>query len=297
MKERWIILSIILFVTLIIMKNYYIDTDISLYKPKKIEQLQKPNKTWLISFASHDFHIQNQNNLIVSSRLYNGAFDIIIPYQLKHIDPDFYAKNKSILTQKRGGGYWLWKPYFILKTLNQMPENDILLYVDSSGVFKKNIYNLLDLANKHDVVVFPNFHNNRGYMKKIAIDKMMQGDETYLDKIQLDANAILLRNTPNSRAIIAQWLAYCEDPELLTDLKSKDEYLDLKDHRHDQAILTLLYYLKPDKFYLHNHSTYQMGAFEVIRRRNSKVSMLPLTYQSFFGIWTYIKIKFIDRLI
>lgn len=296
MKERLVILSIFLFAYLIIIKNYYIDTDISLYEIKNTKQTQREENVWLISFASHDFHIQNQNNMIISSRLYQGAFDIIIPYQPKDIEPEYYEKHKDILSQRRGAGYWLWKPYFILKTLNMMPENDILLYVDSSGVFRDNVYKLLNLARNHDVVVFPNFHENRSYIKKLAIDKMMNGDESYLDKKQLDANVVLLKNTPQSREVIAEWLKYCEDAELLTDVPSENEYEDFKDHRHDQAILTLLYYLKPENFYLNNYSTYQMGAYEVIRRRNNDVSMLPLTYHSFWGIWTYIKIKFIDRI-
>ena len=31
----------------------------------------------------------------------------------------------------RGGGYWIWKPYIISKMLEQINENDILVYIDA----------------------------------------------------------------------------------------------------------------------------------------------------------------------
>jgi len=35
-------------------------------------------------------------------------------YGPNDIDNEFKKKNIEILSQKRGNGYWLWKPYFIL---------------------------------------------------------------------------------------------------------------------------------------------------------------------------------------
>jgi hypothetical protein len=179
------------------------------------------------------------------------------------------------LEQKRGAGYWLWKPYFILKTLNLMAENDILVYVDASGVFRDGIYDLIELAKQHDIIVFPNFHNNRGYIKRSVIDKI--GSEAYLDKVQLDGSMILLRNNAQTRASVKEWLKYCEDSELLTDIPSSIEYNDFKDHRHDQAILSIMYHKNPEKFYLYDEYPARMKSFIVTRRRN-EFSMIPVTF-------------------
>jgi hypothetical protein len=46
------------------------------------------------------------------------------------IDHCFKQKNKHIL-QQRQHGYWIWKPYIILKKLLEIDENDILCYNDS----------------------------------------------------------------------------------------------------------------------------------------------------------------------
>lgn len=294
MKNKFILLAISLFVALIITKNYYIDTDISLFKPQNHTQLRN-YKVWLVSFASHDIHIQNQNNLLYSSRMHN-EFDVILPYQMKHIDPDYVAKHSDIFSQKRGAGYWLWKPYIILKTLNMMPENDVLLYVDSSGIFMNHIDSLINLIDEHDFVLFPNSHNNRGYVKKIAVDTILNGDRSVLDNKQIDGAILLIRNTPKVRKIIETWQKYCENPELLTDIPMKDEYSDLIDHRHDQALLSILYHKNPQDFYLHETSSYKMGAFYPFRRREPNVSLLGITIDSIWGIFPLIKMKIIDRM-
>ena len=60
---------------------------------------------------------------------------------LKKIYPNSYCKNyqktdldASILNYcnqyKKGYGYWIWKPYLILKSLRQLPIGANLLYVD-----------------------------------------------------------------------------------------------------------------------------------------------------------------------
>ena len=43
----------------------------------------------------------------------------------KDIDPEFYAKNKFILNQPRGAGYWLWKHYIIKDALSRVNDGDI----------------------------------------------------------------------------------------------------------------------------------------------------------------------------
>lgn len=297
MKKYLIILSIFLSICLIIVKYYYFGTDISLYPVKNSNRPYSTEKIWLISYANEGIHIQNQNNLIQSAALYQ-AFDVIIPYQPKHIEPKYFEEHKNILSQKRGGGYWLWKPYFILKTLNMMDENDILLYVDSSGVFRDGIYQLLELAKENNITVFPNFHNNRGMIKKHVIDVLANGDESILDKVQLDGSIILLRNTLDTRNIIAQWLAYCQSPDLLTDSINGDEYSDYSDHRHDQAILSVMYHKNPEKFNLYEAYPARMKSFIVTRRKND-CSMIPITFgnKTKFDWWEGLKYRSLIWLI
>jgi hypothetical protein len=275
-KRNWVGISVFLFICIIILKAHFYNAEVSLFPVKNPNRTYSLNKVWLISYANEGIYKKNQNNLISSASMYQ-AFDFIIPYQPHHIEPEYFEEHKSILTQKRGSGYWLWKPYFISKTLKMMPENDILAYTDSSGVFRDGIYNLIDLAKAHDFVLFPNFHNNRGMIKREVIREINDDDSSVLDKIQLDASIILIKNTAKNREIVEKWLEYCENADLLTDTPSKDEYKDFIDHRHDQAILSAMYHKNPENFYLYDAYPARVQSFIVTRRKN-ECSMLPITF-------------------
>lgn len=296
-KRNWIYVSIFLSVCIIILKFHFYGTDISLYPIKNKNRSYSAQKIWLISYATDGIYKQNQNNFVSSAAIHQ-IFDVIMSYQPHNIESDYYQKHKNILSQKRGGGYWLWKPYFILKTLKTMPEDDILVYGDSSGVFRDGIYNLIDLAKNNNITIFPNFHSNRTMIKRTVIAKMANDDASLLDKIHLDAGLIVLRNTEKTRAIIEEWLHYCEDPELLTDIPSEDEYPDFKDHRHDQAILSIMYHNNPQDFYLHSSYSERLKSFVVTRRKN-QCSMLPITFgdQTKFSWLDGIKYRSITWLI
>jgi hypothetical protein len=297
MNKKLTLLSIFLLISLITLKLYFSGTDLSFYPVKNANKIYSKEKIWLISYASDNIHIQNQSNLVMSANMYQ-VFDVIIPYQPHNIEPEYYKKHQAILSQKRGAGYWLWKPYLILKTLNMMQENDILLYSDSSVVFRDGIYELLALAKKHNVVLFPNFHSNRGYMKKAIIDKISNGDQSLIDKPHLEGTFILLRNNPQTKKFVEEWLKYSEDPELLTDLPSKDEYPDFIDSRHDQSILSAIYYKSPGSYRLYNPYPARMKAM-IVTRRKTQCSLKPITFgnSSEFGWIDRIKYRSIIWLI
>ena len=46
-----------------------------------------------------------------------GAFNLTLSFGPENIPAQFYHENEAILSLARGGGYWLWKPYFILQVL------------------------------------------------------------------------------------------------------------------------------------------------------------------------------------
>ena len=276
-KKFLISASAFFFVCIIILKIYFYNSDVSLYPVKNTNRTYSSQKTWLISYANAGIHIQNQNNLVMSAAMYQ-AFDFIIPYQMHHIEPEYYEKHKEILSLKKGSGYWLWKPYFILKTLKMMPENDVLLYLDSSSVFRDGIYKLLDLAKNNNIVLFPNYHNNRSFIKRAIITEIANNDDSILDKVSIEGNIILLRNNSKTRELIKEWLTYCENHELLTDALSANEYTDFKENRHDQAILSALYHKNPENYYLYADYPARMEAVIVNRRRDDECSMMPITF-------------------
>lgn len=64
-----------------------------------------------------------------------GIFDKIITYEPKDLSHEIM--QSPLMQYQRGGGYWLWKPYVIYKTMENYP-NAIVVYADAGCTINKN---------------------------------------------------------------------------------------------------------------------------------------------------------------
>ena len=83
-------------------------------------------KKYFISYGNELYH----NSLI---RLKEEAeslniFDKVIIYTEEDLPEEI--KNHELSKYNRGGGYWLWKPYFVWLTLSKVQPGDIVIYSD-----------------------------------------------------------------------------------------------------------------------------------------------------------------------
>ena len=176
-----------------------------------------------------------------------GKADRAIIYTPNDIDADFGKENKEILSSSRGNGYWLWKPYFIKKTLEQMNEGDILLYTDAATVCVDSIWKLVKAmeADGQCRMIFSlgKKRIEAAYTKRDAFI-LMDCDEEYISMTpQADASAILLVNNKSNQEFVDDYLEFAKDKRILTDSENemgKENYSEFIMHRHDQSILSLL---------------------------------------------------------
>jgi hypothetical protein len=204
-------------------------------------------KVHLVSYADgKPVYFANQADLVASAA--DRGFDTITSYKRQDLDSDFVAKNHDILSRNRGAGYWLWKPYIILKALMAAAPGDIVMYLDCGVRIRNHLGPLIQLAHQHDLLLFANFHTNREYTKRECLDIMgFRGDDLQFarESLQMDAAFMFTKNTTASVEFVRQWLVACQNARAITDDKCQDpgllpEFADLIDHRHDQAILSLL---------------------------------------------------------
>ena len=205
-------------------------------KPKKI----------LINYANEAF----RESQILNSKtgLEVGGFDKVIEYSPKDIDKKFYEKNKHILTQMRGAGYWLWKPYMILKTLNRkdVKFGDYIFYSDSGAYFIDSIDHLIPLCKKYrqDIIVFSRKNHliERNWVKRDALILMDMDREEVLNSAQVGATFILIKKSKFSVNFFEEFLHYAQDERIITDSPSTlgKEHKGFKENRHDQSIFSLL---------------------------------------------------------
>jgi hypothetical protein len=160
------------------------------------------------------------------------------------------AHGAFIQANPRGAGYWLWKPYIVGQMLATMADGDVLLYadagctLDASKLPRFSEYVHLVSAHPSGVLAFNMAWNlQRFYTKKIVVDEV--GAD--LDIGQIAATAFMMRASPETRALVAEWLALCSkhslidnSPSVAADGTLLPEDPSFREHRHDQAIWSLL---------------------------------------------------------
>lgn len=212
-------------------------------------------KKILISFASSDFKYGNNRFLRSQQNLVDTAkqqFDGYISFLPENIDVEFFNKHKHIFDQKSGFGFFLWKPYIIHKALKHLNENDVLFYVDSGNSIVSNLTPLFEYLKNDNkgIILFDNrdgapagtIWKNSQWTKYDCFKKMNCLDSKYVNGNQVNASYVLLRKNKFVCEFINEFLQYCCDEEILTDLSNRygSNFSDFTWHRWDQSVLSLL---------------------------------------------------------
>lgn len=229
-------------------------------KPQKIYDIQK--NSYFVTFYGgnknyYDMYGQFVNYKEACDRLINQAkstelfdeYKICSDLSLKNDEP-FWSKHGTFIEKnQKGSGYWIWKPYIILKTLSQMRDGDILIYCDAGcEIDKKNkslIEQLFEQTDK-DLIVGSYVGQEWGCEKcwcKKDLVKYVNIDEN--DPImctqQHQATAICFKKCEKVLKLVEEWYSIACEYHLLDDTPSVNEnYTCFREHRHDQSIFSLL---------------------------------------------------------
>lgn len=208
-------------------------------------------KYHFITFATPDFMSYAQEN--VRSALSVGGFDTAKIYTIDDIDNYFRSKNSHILNNKKGSGYWLWKPYIILKKLLEIEEGDVLCYNDSKYLWLKNIREFeTDILTGKNIGLYMNKPNSGKHIEKeyVKFDALVLMNITIANNFrnyvmntnQVWAGFIMFRKSFNPIRFVGEWLTYMQDQRIVTDSPSifGPEDTSFRENRHDQSTLSLL---------------------------------------------------------
>ncbi|MCB9352661.1 MAG: hypothetical protein H6573_35025 [Lewinellaceae bacterium] len=198
---------------------------------------------FLISYSTKEFYLSQKR--LGKSAKENGILNIINfnCIWLKYFDRSFYQKNKKVLNHVKGAGYWLWKPYIILKALHKMQTHDHLLYLDAGIEICTPIHELIKICDENSgILLFSTFGNkNKYWTKRETFIGMNCDKKEFHDVFQLEAGMIMLKKTSESIRLISDWLENCLKFELLNDKTCVSKcFKGFKAHRYDQSILTIL---------------------------------------------------------
>lgn len=172
-------------------------------------------------------------------------FDKIITYTPADFSDDF--KKHPLLKYKRGGGYWVWKAYFVLKTLEEMGEDDILFYADSGcNLFPPRSWEKYFKFLRHkDIVCFKIVRRCGAYTKKNVLEYFTpQLGPYWRHYYQIAATTFFMRKNAFTLDFTKEWFSLFTEDMILDSTEPQHE--GFIEHRHDQSILSGLLYKYED---------------------------------------------------
>ncbi len=173
--------------------------------------------------------------------------DRVIEYGPDDIDEAFRRRNREILDTPRGGGYYLWKPYFYRKAYDELGEGDYLVYIDSGAVYINKIQYLIDCMEQEEtpLMIFSLEQERieKGNTKRDAFVLTGCDEARYTDTPQSIGGYFVCKKAPEVKAYLDEVLHYAQDIRIISDkpnVMGLPNYAEFADHRHDQSVISLM---------------------------------------------------------
>lgn len=225
----------------------------------------------LVYFGDNNFSL-GKNRIKKQAKNF-GIFKSIIEFGEKDLENNsFWEQYAQPMMLPRSGmpgryyAYYACKPYFILKALERIPKNDVLLYVDSGCELNKNGLEKLQQYYEECVqtegVFFTLDLPETQWTKMDTYRRIVGNNDEYLMTRQIISTISFLKNTEMVCDLVQKWIDICveENGRYLDDSPSQllnDQIF--RENRHDQSIWSLLLKLKAEEhdFTFHEDDTYE----------------------------------------
>ncbi|MEM1180513.1 MAG: glycosyltransferase [Acidobacteriota bacterium] len=212
-------------------------------QPARSGRAAKPRPpVTLLSYANRRFQAARDHCLATGAR--HAGFSEVRAAGPTDLDGDFVRRHLPILGQKRGAGLWLWKPYILLRALEEL-DGGWLFYADAGTEFLRSVGPVVEHAEAlgTDVLWLGEGFTERQYTKRDALILLDADRPEITDSPQRFASHLLLRRSEVSLSWLRQALDAATDPRILTDQPNQlgaSNAPDFIAHRHDQSILSVL---------------------------------------------------------
>jgi hypothetical protein len=194
-----------------------------------------------INYANQHFRKQQKANTL-SAKLIAGIKNVI-EYSPNDIDDDFKEQHQNIFQKNKGGGYWLWKPFIILKTLKTLNDGDYLFYCDSGAIFLKSIKPLIKEFNqlKQPILAFQQPLIELQWTKRKTFEIVGVPFDEVKNTPQLYGGYLFVKKNTESMQFFETLLKLCLNEDALVNTSNDNNVPEFIDHRHDQSIFSLLF--------------------------------------------------------
>jgi hypothetical protein len=200
----------------------------------------------IISFAVGNNSIQHTaGKRLMKLAWETNLFDTISLFTDEYLKqkPEFWSRHAEFIRNNtRGYGCYIWKPYLIKKSMEQMQNGDKLLWSDCGCEFDANKDILAQYLKQveTDYIIGSEDYIEREYSKLDLILKMGMLDAKHLEPAQRLSRAILFLVCDKTRELVNEWYDLACDYHLIDNSPDHTPFRFFKEHRNDQAIFSLL---------------------------------------------------------
>lgn len=188
----------------------------------------------------------------------SGIFTSVTVYDLallKRDLPDWVLDHEEfILTNRRGFGYWIWKPQIIMNHLKKIKSGDVLLYLDAgcqiNRLGRQRLEMYIQLALTVGMLCFylngPNYRLDQWTKADLLNHFGALNNQSLLYLPQIESGILLFAKTDLNAKFLNMWGELCtiNNKCFIDDSTSKvPNCTSFIENRHDQAILSLIHYV------------------------------------------------------
>ena len=174
-------------------------------------------------------------------------FDFIHTFTEKDIADYMKHHEAFVNANKRGYGYWIWKPYCISRVFNKINEGDILVYLDAGSSINADGYKTFQdyvtacRNSEHKNVSFQYNQNIEEDWTKNDIFEEIGTTEQDKKSGQIWAGLWILEKSPTTKHLVDKWLEKMQNYHLIDDSPSKTPNVpSFRENRHDQSIFSCI---------------------------------------------------------
>jgi hypothetical protein len=159
-------------------------------------------------------------------------------------DPDFSDNLAFCKANTRGFGYWVWKPFIILKRLKELDEGDILFYCDACTYIntkhRERFIEYIEMVRVNPRGnLFFEYINPIGNWCKFDVINQLDAHSLINEK-EIVPGVLFTTATPHNKELFKLCYETCSNKHMITDAPSiRPNLPQFIEHRHDQTIFSI----------------------------------------------------------
>lgn len=208
-----------------------------------------PNLTLAVIFA--DNRLAKKRGQLEKDLAELHIFDEVMCFDEERLGPEFWQKHGTFVRHSRGFGYWIWKPWILLKAFERCNEGDVVLYMDVGCVLntkaRDRLHEYINMVRgaENGLLAFRLTHAERYYTKGRVL-RLFGCNNTCSNANQIMATAFVIKKTRLNQELVEKWY----------DTVTRDNYINVNDGlenedpefrtpRHDQSVWSMLVKSRP----------------------------------------------------